>query len=237
MELKSQQFEAVVIKKQQLTSTVFHFFLHVEQSREFFFTPGQYVTVMIDEKTRRQYSVCSDPKDTKNFELVIDTIPMGPGSKYFLSKQEGERIPCLGPLGNFSLNDNPLKKVFVATGAGIAPFRSMMLDRTNKTDMTNMTDGSLYWGIRHERDIYWDNEIRGIAGQLTGFRYFLTLSKPGENWQGLRGHVTEHIFQNEKNIGNSEFYLCGNNAMITEMKNKLSALNIPNERIKIDLYF
>jgi len=266
MELsKPQQYTAIVIKKTQLTKTVFHFVIQNEKPRELLFQPGQYATFIIDEKTRRQYSFCSVP-DPLSFEIIVDTTPMGVGSKYFLGKKEGERVEYLAPIGNFTLSQNPLKKVFVATGAGIAPFRSMILDmssRAKRGDLyykdcfipqsgtRNDNEVSLYWGLRYEDDVYCDQEFRDIVGQYTGFQYFLCLSKPSAGLEntvpaspstelGIRrakGHVTEHVLKNEKNPQNCEFYLCGNSAMITEMESKLSAQSVNNEQIKKDLFY
>lgn len=250
---KPSQCTAVVVRKLQLTKNVYHFFFHPEEPSEFLFVPGQYVTFIIDPQTRRQYSLCSAPNPL-SFELIVDVSPMGPGSKYFLEKKEGDRVDYLGPLGNFTLNDNPLRKVFVATGTGIAPFRSMLLNeiqrnkdikKQSEKDLQNSLSPdisvslslSLYWGLRHEDDMYWDTEFRTLVGQYTGFQYFFTLSKPTPHWTGLTGHVTDHVFKNEKNLENSEFYLCGNKAMITDMKNRLSAKNIKNGRIKMDMFY
>jgi len=163
MELsKPQQYTGSITKKSQLTKTVFHFVIQNEHPKELLFQPGQYATFIIDEKTRRQYSFCSAP-DQSSFEIVVDTTPMGVGSKYFLEKNVGEKVEYLAPIGNFTLSQNPLKKVFVATGVGIAPFRSMILDRTNKTNKTNTTDIVLYWGLRYEDDMYWDQDRKSVV--------------------------------------------------------------------------
>jgi len=259
------------MKKLQLTKTVFHFFIQNENPTIYTFQPGQYGTFIIDENTRRQYTFASAP-DPKTFELVVDVSPMGPGSKYFLEKNVGERVEYLAPLGNFTLSQNLLKKVFVATGTGIAPFRSMLLKEVRSSSFlvpsnlkiqenkiitiheprsTNQEPGttthSLYWGLRYEDDVYWDNEFKALAGQYTGFQYFLSLSKPGKNWQDLfppsprlrraKGHITEHVIKNENNPQNSEFYLCGNSAMISEMETRLSAIKVPKEQVKIDMFY
>ncbi|HCM82630.1 TPA: hypothetical protein DIS60_04700 [Patescibacteria group bacterium] len=241
---KPRQYTGSITKKLQLTKTVFQFFIQNQQPNPLLFTPGQYATFIIDPQTRRQYTFCSAPNPS-SFELIVDVSPMGVGSRYFLERKEGDRVEFLAPFGNFTLSENPLKKVFVATGTGIAPFRSMLL---NGKEISNC---SLYWGLRYEDDVYWDQEFQTLAGQYTGFQYFLVLSKPSQNWQGLTGHITEHVLKNPsfipthvgtsagegENLQNSEFYLCGNNAMITEMKNRLSAKNVRNERIKIDLFY
>jgi len=261
--LTPRHYTGIIRKKIQLTKTAYHFMIENEIPLELSFKPGQYATFIIDQQTRRQYSFCSVP-DPLIFELVVDVSPMGPGSKYFLEKKEGERVEFLGPLGNFTLNQNSLKKIFVATGTGIAPFRSMLLNtilkikdqkskipaspagrqiknqkeqNTENNDERRTMSISLYWGLRYEDDVYWDEEFRTIAGQYTSFQYFLSLSKPSENWHGLTGHITDHVFENEKNLQNCEFYLCGNSAMIKEMENRLSALNVKKEQTKIDLFY
>jgi NAD(P)H-flavin reductase len=272
MENKPREYTGTIIKKSQLTKTVFHFVIQNENPATLAFQAGQYATFIIDEKTRRQYSFCSAPNAT-SFELLVDTSPMGTGSQYFLKLEKGERVEYLAPLGNFTLNDNPLKKVLVATGAGIAPFRSMLLNETEITNSNPPAGGqipkrpasfppsairhspiSLYWGLRYEADVYWDQEFRDIAGQYTGFQYYLCLSKPSDGWEvsgppslnlppgkaGLRrvkGHVTEHVLNNEKNPQQCEFYLCGNRSMIEEMVVRLQDRNIEDERIKTDMYY
>ncbi|MCJ7826369.1 FAD-dependent oxidoreductase [Patescibacteria group bacterium] len=243
--MNAQQYTGIITKKSQLTKTVFHFIIQNEYPKELLFQPGQYATFFVDEKTRRQYSFCSAP-DQSSFELVVDVSPMGPGSKYFLEKKEGERVEYLAPLGNFTLSQNPLKKIFVATGAGIAPFRSMLLNGIQNSEF-RIQNCALYWGLRYEDDVYWDSEFKALFGQYTGFQYFLSLSKPSQNWHGLTGHITEHVFKNspfakasgdkEKNLQNCEFYLCGNSAMIKEIESKLSAQNVQNERIKKDMFY
>jgi NAD(P)H-flavin reductase len=254
--MKPQQYTGVITQKLKLTKTVYQFVIQHQEPKELVFTPGQYATFIIDPQTRRQYSFCSAPTPS-SFELVVDVAPMGVGSKYFLEKKVGDQVEYLAPLGQFGMMDTPLKKIFIATGTGIAPFRSMILrgkEITNhKSQIPNISQIpnfqnnsqlgtrnlqlSLYWGLRYEDDVYWDREIRNIVGQYTGFQYFLVLSKPGETWKGLHGHVTDYVFNNEKDLQNCEFYLCGNSAMITEVKNKLSALNVPDERIRIDMFY
>jgi len=253
---KPQKYFGVITKKIQLTQTVFHFFIQHIQPQDMLFTPGQYATFIVDSKTRRQYSFCS-AVHASSYELVVDVAPMGVGSRYFLEKQVGDHVEYLAPLGQFGMSDTSLKKIFIATGTGIAPFRSMLLNgisnfqflisnqnqnsndqnRISIDDKRQTMNGSLYWGLRHEDDVYWDTEFRALAGQLTGFQYFLVLSKPRETWQGLKGHVTDFVFQNEKNMENCEFYLCGNNAMITEAMTILSDRKVRKEQIKTDLFY
>jgi len=70
----------------------------------------------------------SPTTNSSQFDIVVNVAPMGPGSQYFLSCRVGDTVEIIAPLGMFCLTDSPNKKVFVATGTGIAPFYSMIVD-------------------------------------------------------------------------------------------------------------
>jgi len=185
---------------------------------------GQYATVIIDEKTRRQYSFCSDAKQTNAVSFVIDTAPGGPGSQFFLKKRVGESVQLLAPLGTFTLHDSPRKKVLVATGTGIAPLKSMIMSYIDQIPMT------LYWGLRYETDIYWEREFSDLERQHPTFTYFIVLSKPESPWKGRVGHVTDYVMKEERLEGN-DYYLCGNQHMIVDVEQALLAHAVSKEQI------
>jgi Na+-transporting NADH:ubiquinone oxidoreductase subunit F len=95
----------------------------------------------------------------------------------------------------------------------------------------------LYWGVRHEEDIYWKNEFDMLAKNQLNFSWHLILSKPTSVWRGMTGHVTEHVLNDEKDLANNEFYLCGSRAMTEEVRSKLLDQNVPKEQIKSELFF
>ncbi len=193
------------------------------------FVPGQYATVIIDEKTRRQYSFCSDSKQTNTVSFVIDTAPGGPGSQFFLKKRVGESLQLLAPLGTFTLHDSPRKKVLVATGTGIAPFKSMIVSHINQIPLT------LYWGLRYETDRYWEREFSDLQRQRPTFTYSIVLSKPESTWKGLVGHVTEYVLK-EEHLGDNDYYLCGNQHMIADVEQTLLAHAVSKEQIYTELF-
>jgi NAD(P)H-flavin reductase len=252
MTVSPQRFIGVIKEKKQLTNSVYHFVIQNKHPSSLLFQPGQYVSFIINQQTRRQYTCCSAPAETQ-FEIVIDVSPMGVGSKYFLDKEVGDGVEYLGPLGSFALSDNSLKKIFVATGTGIAPFRSMILEKVQSSsfmvhgnnnqqqvstnyELSSM-NYSLYWGLRFEHDVYWVSEFEALTRQYRGFKFFISLSKPGTTWHGLTGHITEHVFEKENTLQNCEFYLCGNSAMINDMRSRLLRVNVKDERIKSDLFY
>jgi CDP-4-dehydro-6-deoxyglucose reductase len=190
----------------------------------------------IAENINRAMSIASPPQDKSVILSFHDVSPGGPGSQWLLARQTGDQVKLMGPLGRFVVeHESPRKKVFVATGTGIAPFHSMLLDETdNQLIKENM---SLYWGLRHKEDIFINCELEKLDIDRASFSYYLTLSQPPEDWKGLTGHVTDHIFENEENLISCDFYLCGNKKMITELTEKLMLAGVPRERMKFDPFF
>jgi len=115
--------------------------------------------------------------------------------------------------------------------------------------MTEKKKIHLFWGLRHEEDIYLQEELekltedRGLKTEdgvekSTEFQYSIVLSQPKEDWAGDRGHVTEHVLEFAKaNRQDYDWYLCGNNQMIKEVEEGLKVLGVPPEQMKKDAYY
>ena len=109
--------------------------------------------------------------------------------------------------------------------------------RTSSASVPSQSVLVLYWGLRFEQDVYWKEEFDRISSLHPNFIWHQVLSKPTDTWQGLRGHVTEHVLEMEKDKENSEFYLCGSRVMIEEVRAKLFERNVPKEQIKTELFY
>ena len=162
------------------------------------------------------------------FEILQCITPNGQGSHWALGLKNGDVVQFTGPLGRLLLNESPKKKVFVATGCGISPFRSII---TYYLKHGGRSEIMLYWGMRYEKDLFWRDELVKLGAGYANFHHLITLSRPEDGWQGERGHVTEKIFNCEKDLLNSEFYLCGGNAMISDVKQKLRETGVPESQI------
>lgn len=230
-----QQCTAQVLSKEKLTDTVWAVTFGLKDPPEIHFVAGQTMMLHIAEGVNRSMSIASPPSSSRVLFMCHDVSPMGPGSKWTIGLAIGDSVSLMAPLGMFVLDtQSHRKKVMVATGTGAAPFRSMLLDYLEHGGGDEVT---LYWGLRFEQDIYWQKEFTALSVQYPNFHFFLTLSKPTDTWQGNKGRVTDHVFVEEKNLLDSDFYLCGNKAMISEMKEKLLAQKVPKEQIKTELFF
>jgi len=88
--------------------------------------------------------------------------------------------------------------------------------------------------LRHDKDIFFTNELDKLKEKFDNFDYTLTLSQPSEEWSGNKGRVTDYI---QKHINNTaHYYICGNIKMITEIKQILSDLSIEKENIHFEAF-
>lgn len=236
---RPQRYAAVIESKTQLTEHVYLVNFRVQTPDTITFLPGQTISLNVGEGLNRSMSIASLPTDTKHILMCHDVSPMGPGSQWTLTHNVGDPATFMAPLGIFILDKTSgRKKVFVATGTGIAPFRSMLLDYLGSGGVDEV---ALYWGLRYEKDLYWLDEFERLSQMYPNFRFVLTLSKPTETWKESAsrrsGHVTQHVLTDELPGANTDFYLCGNKAMVKEMGEKLEAAGVPKEQIYKELYF
>jgi NAD(P)H-flavin reductase len=233
---KPQKFKAVCVEKTQLSNTVYYVRYKLLEPDTVKFIAGQTMMIKVAEHTFRAMSIASPPQSVHELVNIQDVAPGGPGSRWLLALPNGAEVEFTAPLGRFMADtDSPRKKILVATGTGIAPFRSMMLDETD--GKLGETGVSLYWGLRYREDIYLSDEIRDLLARHGSNEFYLTLSKPGADWQGLTGYVQSHVLEHEKDIINSDFYLCGNKQMILDMQKKLLAMGVPQQQMKFDPFY
>lgn len=231
----AQKITLSVASKEQVTDKVYFVTFTLVSPPSIDFRAGQNMMLMVAPGVNRTMSIASPPSEAQSLLMVHDVSPMGPGSKWTLDLRVGDTATIVAPTGGvLSFVESPRKKVMIATGTGIAPFRSMILDYFNRDGQAKI---ELYWGQRFEKDIYWKEEFDQLQSRHPSFTWHQILSQPTGGWGGLRGHVTEHVFDREKDMVESEFYLCGNKGMIEEVRERLLAHNVPKEQIKSELFY
>lgn len=215
-----QTFHATVSGIRNLTHDVRELELALREPQEIQFKAGQFVSFEIPKEglpfpVTRPYSIASPPSTRDRVRLLFNLVAGGPGSTYLYGLKEGEQVAFKGPAGSFFLRDEPTKHLlFVATGTGIAPFRSMLLSLLERNTGQPLT---LYWGLRYERDLYYQDELAEWAARYPAFTFITTLSQPGPAWRGAQGRVTTLVRERVTSVANLALYLCGNGAMIKEV--------------------
>lgn len=204
--------------------------------KEIAFQAGQYVIFLIGPpKQRHTLSIASATSMKGEITVLQSVAPMGGGSRWLLARKLGDTVQFLGPLGKFTLQKESLRqKVFVATGCGVAPVRSMILGYLQSGGKVPVV---FYWGVRYETDLFWQEEFKQLGVEYPNFRFIMTLSKPGHAWTGARGRVTDHVVGETPELADSEFYLCGSRQMIVDMRGLLTQNGVPNEQVITETFF
>lgn len=228
---RPQTFSVTVSEKIKISAKVYQVTFRLQSPPTISFIAGQTMVLVIDDRVRRTMSIASPPFQSDRLFMAHDVSPGGPGSRWTEGLMIGDTVKIMAPTGRFVLEESPRKKVFVATGTGVAPFRSIILDHPKDSTMT------LYWGLRHEEDVFWKEEFENMAAKHQNFHFALTLSHPSDSWTGMRGRVGDHVFAHEKNLAASDTYLCGNTSMITEMEERLLAASVPKIQIKREQFY
>lgn len=233
---RPQQFTAKLEEKTQHNERYVQYSFELTEPHQMPFIAGQYVSIKVSERgERRSYSICSSPSIEHGFELLLDISPQGLGCKYLESLKYGDTMSFLGPLGTFTVSEQEESaRYFIATGSGIAPFRSMILDELqNKHDERPLV---LYWGQRHEQDMFWELEFQELAQNFSQFSNKIILSQPGDQWPLDKGRVTDLLTVLEKPV-TAGYYLCGNGAMVKQSIEILEQSGVPQTHIHHEMFY
>ena len=164
-------FTAQVETVTNLTYDVRRLDLRLIEPKAIDFRPGQFVSFeMPDPHTgrllTRAYSIVSQPSRSGMITLLFNLVSGGPGSGFLFHLTAGEKIQFKGPAGHFYLRDDPERELlFVASGTGIAPIRSMLLANAERP---NPRPATLFWGLRSQRDLYDQEELAELSERKIG---------------------------------------------------------------------
>src|SRR4051812_5430490 len=141
--------QARSIRSVPLAEGVNHFVFEAVGTERLEFTPGQFVSFQheIDGKPiTRAYSLASAPHENNHFELCLNRVEGGRMSPHLFAMQPGDTIETSAPLGTFVLREPARDSILIATGTGVAPFRSIL-----RAQLPHGEPGfTLLFGVRHE---------------------------------------------------------------------------------------
>jgi NAD(P)H-flavin reductase len=212
-------FTAQVESLEDLTHDVRRLDLRLIEPKSIGFKPGQFISFEMPHPrtghlVTRAYSIASQPSRSNVVTLLFNLVPGGPGSGLLFDLKEGDKTHFKGPAGNFYLREDPGRELlFIASGTGIAPIRSMMLANAERSDPRPAT---LFWGLRSQRDLYYQKELVDLTRLTPTFQAITTLSRPEPSWSGESGRVLRLIEERITSVENLSVYLCGNSVMIAD---------------------
>lgn len=189
----------------------------------FSFQAGQHLSLGIHgDYQSREYSIYSGEGDS-NLEVLVKEVDNGYFTPKLRKLKAGDLVEIHGPFGKFGMEAKAAetgKFVFIASGTGIAPFRSMV--RTYPE-----IDYTLIHGVRLASEAYDRHEYASD-------RYVLCTSRdPKGTYPGrVTGYLKNCTFAPE-----TDFYLCGNSDMIFDALEILKEKGFERDQIHCEVYF
>ena len=226
---------ARLIESVELAPDVRHFVFQAEGVERLDFRPGQFVSLSAPIGGRiitRAYSIASAPGGGNRFDLCLNRVPEGIFSGPLFQMQPGDSVEMKDPLGMFVLRQPPRDSLLVATGTGIAPFRSMLQAHLSAWS----SQFTLLFGVRYESHLLYRRELEDLARQFPNFRFWPTLTRPETDWTGRTGRVQAHI---EEALGarrDVDVYLCGLKAMVDDVRAILKGRGFDRKQIFYEKY-
>jgi ferredoxin-NADP reductase len=241
-----QTLTARLLRSVPLSESTKHLEFEVNGVANFGFVPGQWLSIKAmtpeGEEITRAYSIASPPENGR-VALCLNRVHEGFMSNHLCGLAEGAEITFQGPFGNFVLHPPMRDTIFIATGTGIAPFRSMLQWLLADPERHQGRELWLLFGARTEKDLYYREEFEQLAAAHRNFHFLPTLSRATEEWQGLRSYVQEHVKeivgdrnQDVRNKKEMHAYICGLDKMVTANRELLKTLGWDRTSIRYEKY-
>jgi ferredoxin-NADP reductase len=208
----------------------------------FAFEAGQWVTLVLplaEGEIRRAYSIASSPDGTAHFDLAVTYVDAGPGSTYLHRLEPGAMLKAIGPQGFFTRDADDAPALFVGTGTGVAPLRSMLhaaIDRGSSAPLC------LLFGVRNRQEILYRQELEALARSHPHVRLEVTLSRPDADWQARRGYVQLHVRELYASLAARSqkaphAYVCGLERMVGAVRELLRKdMALPRQLVHSERY-
>lgn len=208
----AQEHTVKIIETHYLTHDVKRFVIRKPEGYDF--TPGQATEVCINKEgwrdQKRPFTFTSLP-GWDNLEFTIKIYDSHQGVTHELSKlQPGDELVIHEPWGTISYKG---KGVFIAGGAGITPFLSILRDLQN----TNSIEGNkLIYSNKTSADVILDNELTHMLGD--DFIKVFTREK-------VIGYIDRRIDKDflidSISDFNQHFYICGPDPFVKSLSDIL----------------
>jgi ferredoxin-NADP reductase len=182
---------------------------------------------------RRTLTIASSPTES---DVQIGLKYYQPASAYkatFARLKLGDSIYASQLAGNFTLDEDNGKLVFIAGGIGITPFRSMIKYLHDKGMQRDIV---LLYAVSKPEELAYHKEFLA-AEQPIGLTYIPIVTKSGDNVPGVIKAKLNHqlIARLVPDYAERTFYVSGPDGMVDATKGYLlHTLHVPATHVKTD---
>jgi CDP-4-dehydro-6-deoxyglucose reductase len=225
---------AKISKIKEINSDVLKIILRLPPTAKFEFNAGQYVNI-IKDKFNRSYSMANKPSNDNQLEFLIKRYENGLMSKYWFEEaKENDLLRIEGPLGAFFLRDSNCDQiVFLATGTGVAPIKSIIESINKEPSKFRNKEFWLFVGMRYKDDLLY---VPDFNNEILKINYIPVLSRQNENWDGEKGYVQHALLKQKIELKNAQVYACGSYEMVESAKKLLTKNSLPENNFFSDAF-
>lgn len=202
------------------------------------FSAGQAVMVGLNgSPLRKPYSIASAPWEVTKTGVMqlliqIDDSALDP---HLERATPGTRVDVEGPFGTFVLPAGAASEplLFVAGGTGIAPLRSMLMERLPGGGTAPI---SVIYSARSPEEFAFRSELDALekAGRITA--HFTVTRDDGGAWPGRRGRIDHTLVEKALPSPEARCLICGPPPLVTDTRELLVVLGVKPERILTEQY-
>lgn len=242
--MQRKEFFLVLQRVELIAPDVRHLVFACEDEQPFIFIPGQFITIHIptpEKILRRSYSIANSYHNGSAIvEFAASYVKGGTASELLFNLKSGDKITASGPFGRLILRDEePARYVLMATGTGVTPYRSMLVDIEKKLQIQPNLRVMVVFGVRKPEDLLYGDEFVAFAQKNPRFEFHAYYSRvqseqlqPHEN----QGYVSKIFEKVDFDPTHDVFYLCGNPNMIDEVFAQLVERGFATENIRREKY-
>lgn len=216
-----------------------------ELAEAYHFSPGQHLTVRTPaagDDLRRNYSICSSAGSGR-LTIGVKHIPGGGFSTYALKKlQVGDEIDVMTPTGRFYTEPSPERQRrlgLIAAGSGITPVLSIL---SSVLEYEPASSATLLYGNRSSASVMFLEELQDLKDRFPArFQLVNVLSRERPGIELLAGRIDgpkldrflDTLLPPETV---DEWYLCGPQEMVDELRTTLRARGVPRDHVHTELF-
>jgi MOSC domain-containing protein YiiM/ferredoxin-NADP reductase len=199
--------------------------------------PGQFVVVKAcaagSPDIVRSYSICGAP-NSRSYELGIKCEPKGLMGQFFAGRARvGDVVEISAPRGNFILRKSDRPVVLVSAGIGVTPVLAMLKELVLTNSARNV-----WWlyGARNGAQHPFASHVRSLLERLANGQRHIRYSQPADSdrlnsdYDSI-GRLDAALVQQLAIAAESEFYLCGPSAFLSDLRTGLSKIGVSTEQI------
>lgn len=216
---------------------------YLEKPEGFTFQAGQYCLITApdvghqDERgLRRPLSIGSSPLEKSL--LFVTKLSASAFKRTIAEMPIGADVTIGQPMGSLTLPEGTSRPlVFLSGGVGISPFRSMIRYAMDARTGHRIT---LFYSNQTPEETPFLEELQRLPAEDNHISVTLTMTRIVEGrskWSGLTGRINpEMIRKGCEEWMDAAYFIVGPPPMVTATKEILEGMNIPADRITVELF-